>query len=362
MKEKETHRLGDYIREVDVRNEDLSVTKLYGVNLSKEFMPSVANTIGTDMSKYKIVSYNQFGCKLMSVERDRKMPVSLMKDKEPAILSSAYYVFEVVDESILLPDFLFLQIKSSEFDRRLWFGTGGDVRGGATWEGLCEMPIIVPTLVEQQRIVNQYFAIKNRISINKQTIENLECAAMAIYRKMFIDGIDRTNLPQGWKLATLDEIASISAGGDRPELVSDKYSSETPIPIYSNGIENDGLYGFTDKAKINDPCVTVSARGTIGFVCFRPKPFVPIVRLLVFSPINEIKGAPLFLTYLLKHTRLEGDGAVQLQLTAPEAAKTTIQLPPTTDIIEFEKKCRALQTYKTILEQENKQYELFSLV
>ena len=89
-------RLGDYIRQVDKRNRDLSVSRLLGVNLDKKFIPSVANTIGTDMSVYKLLNYNQFGCKLMSVARDGKMPICLYKDEEPSLISSAYFVFEVI--------------------------------------------------------------------------------------------------------------------------------------------------------------------------------------------------------------------------------------------------------------------------
>lgn len=225
-------RLGDYIREVDVRNRDLKVTKLYGVNLQKEFMPSVANIIGTDLSKYKIVSYNQFGCKLMSVERDHKLPISLMKNSKPAIMSSAYFVFEVVDENVLNPDYLFMQIKRPEFDRRLWFSTGGDVRGGATWDNLCDMPIIVPPIGQQRKLVAEYNAIQQRIKLNEQLIVKLEETAQAIYRKMFVDGIDKNNLPEGWKMGTLGEFGDIITGktpsSNNPEDFGDDMLFITP--------------------------------------------------------------------------------------------------------------------------------------
>ena len=216
-------RLGDYIREVDVRNRDLKVTKLYGVNLQKEFMPSVANIIGTDLSKYKIVSYNQFGCKLMSVERDHKLPISLMKESQPAIMSSAYFVFEVIDENVLNPDYLFMQIKRPEFDRRLWFSTGGDVRGGATWDNLCDMPIIVPSIDQQRKIVAEYNAIQQRIKLNEQQIVKLEETAQAIYRKMFVDGIDKNNLPEGWKLGTIKDFCKEITSGGTPSRTHNEY-------------------------------------------------------------------------------------------------------------------------------------------
>ena len=247
-------RLGDYIREVDVRNRDLKVTKLYGVNLQKEFMPSVANIIGTDLSKYKIVSYNQFGCKLMSVERDHKLPISLMKESQPAIMSSAYFVFEVIDENVLNPDYLFMQIKRPEFDRRLWFSTGGDVRGGATWDNLCDMPIIVPSIDQQRKIVAEYNAIQQRIKLNEQQIVKLEETAQAIYRKMFVDGIDKNNLPEGWRMGTLGEIADFGYG-----KMPDK-TTKGDIPIFSGY----GIVGYTDTPMYDKQLIIIIARGDSG--------------------------------------------------------------------------------------------------
>ena len=108
----EYKRLGDYIREVNVRNRELKVTDLLGVNLSKQFFPSIANIIGTDLSKYKIIKKGQFGCKFMSVGRDGILPISLMQDDKPAIISSAYYVFEIKDQNVLLPDYLMMWLLS----------------------------------------------------------------------------------------------------------------------------------------------------------------------------------------------------------------------------------------------------------
>ena len=121
----EYKRLGDYIREVNVRNRDLKVTNLLGVNLSKQFFPSIANIIGTDLSKYKIIEKGQFGCKFMSVGRDGVLPISLKKDDVPAIISSAYCVFEVENKDILLPEYLMMWLCRPEFDRQLSFYAGG---------------------------------------------------------------------------------------------------------------------------------------------------------------------------------------------------------------------------------------------
>ena len=101
-------KLGEYIREINNRNTKLNISKLIGVSMEKTFIQSVANVIGTDMSVYKILKKGQFACKLMSVGRDQKLPVDLYKEEEDAIVSSAYYVFETIDENILMSEFLFM--------------------------------------------------------------------------------------------------------------------------------------------------------------------------------------------------------------------------------------------------------------
>ena len=240
-------RLGDYIRQVDVRNRDLAVTDLLGVNLNKEFIPSVANTIGTDMSNYKLVSYNQFGCKLMSVERDGKMPVSLYKKDIPSLISSAYYVFEVTNENILSPDYLFMWIKRPEFDRQLWFSSGGDVRGGTSWENLCNMPLFLPSIEEQRKIVAEYQAIERRIENNRRLIAKLEKTAQIIYRNMFVDNIDPENLPQGWRMSTIGEFCKETKSGGTPSRNNPNYWNKNEIRWLKSGEVSNNVIFDTEE-------------------------------------------------------------------------------------------------------------------
>lgn len=205
-------KLGDYIREVDVRNKDLKVTNLLGVNLNKQFFPSIANIIGTDLSKYKVIKKGQFGCKFMSVGRDGILPISLLKNDGFAIISSAYYAFEVIDENILSSDYLMMWLRRPEFDRQLWFYSGGDVRGGVNYGDFCEMPIIIPSIEQQREIVSEYETISKRIKLNEQIIKNLEATAQTLYHKMFVEGIDKENLPEGWRIGTLGEYATVKSG------------------------------------------------------------------------------------------------------------------------------------------------------
>ncbi|NLN33181.1 MAG: DUF559 domain-containing protein [Flavobacteriaceae bacterium] len=180
-------KIGDLIQLVDVRNKDLSITHLVGLTINKKFIPSVANTIGTDMSNYKIIRKNQFACSTMQVRRDKKMPVALLKQLDVAIISQAYPVFEVIDENEILPEYLMLWFTRSEFDREACFHAVGGVRGSLEWEDFCNMELPVPSIEKQREIVAQYQAVANKIKVNEQICEKLEATAQTLYKQWFVD-------------------------------------------------------------------------------------------------------------------------------------------------------------------------------
>lgn len=215
-------RLGDYIREVDVRNRDLEVTKLVGLTIDKSFIPSVANVISTDLSKYKIIRKEQFACSLMQVSRDGKVPIAMLEERE-AIMSPAYPVFEVLDTTKLLPQYLMMWFSRKEFDREASFYAVGGVRGSLTWEDFCDMTLPIPPIEQQQKIVSEYEAITRRIRLNEQIIAKLEETAQALYRKMFVDGIDKENLPEGWRMGTIGEFCKEIKSGGTPSRSNIKF-------------------------------------------------------------------------------------------------------------------------------------------
>ena len=207
----EYKRLGDYIREVNVRNKDLEATKLVGLTIDKAFIPSVANVIGTDLSNYKVIRKEQFACSLMQVSRDGKMPVAMFKEDE-AIMSPAYPMFEVVDKTVLMPQYLMMWFSRSEFDREASYYAVGGVRGSLTWEDFCNIKLPIPSITRQREIVAEYETLTNRIRLNNQMIQNLEATAQALYRKTFVDNIDKENLPEGWRMGTLEDLGEIIGG------------------------------------------------------------------------------------------------------------------------------------------------------
>lgn len=180
-------RIGDSIRLVDERNTGHNVKNLLGLSISKQFIPSVANLIGTDMENYKIIRKNQFACSTMQVRRDKKMPVALLQKVDEAIISQAYPVFEVTDAKVLLPEYLMMWFSRQEFDREACFYAIGGVRGSLEWEDFCDMQLPIPKPDKQKEIVKEYNTIVNRIALNNQLIQKLEETAQAIYKQWFVD-------------------------------------------------------------------------------------------------------------------------------------------------------------------------------
>ena len=231
----EYKRLGDYIREVNVRNRDLKVTEPMGININKHFMPSVANVIGTDLSNYKIVIQKQFACNLMHVGRDEKIPMAIHEDENPIIVSPAYFVFEVLDTDVLLPEYLMMWFCREEFDRNAWFYTDADVRGGMGKGAFLDMQLPIPSIERQREIVAEYETLTRRIRLNEQIIQNLETTAQTLYRKMFVDGIDKENLPEGWRMGTTGEFCKEMKSGGTPSRSHNEYWDKKDYPWLKSG-------------------------------------------------------------------------------------------------------------------------------
>jgi len=233
--------IGDFIELVDVRNKDLRVDHLLGLSITKEFIPSVANTVGTNMSNYKIIKKNQFACSIMQVRRDKKMPVALLKDFDEAIISQAYPVFQVVKEEVLSPDYLMMWFSRAEFDRHACFLAVGGVRGSLEWDDFLEMELPVPSIEKQREIVKEYNTIVNRIKLNEQLNQKLEETAQALYKHWFVyfefpnengqpykssggemvynDALDQ-ELPLGWRINELGNI--IESHSKKHDFVKDE--------------------------------------------------------------------------------------------------------------------------------------------
>lgn len=223
-------RLGDYIREVKLKNTDDSISKLLGINIDKFFMPSVANIVGTDLSKYKVVKKNQFACNRMHVGRDERIPVAMSNRSEPFIVSPAYDVFEIIDENILIPEYLMMWFKRKEFDRNAWFYTDGDVRGGLRWNDFIDLKLPIPSIEKQKELVAEYQTIEHRIRLNNELCQKLEETAQTVYRHWFEDFefpvIARSEAQQNDEAISTNQILQVAEHTaeyqERSELVAER--------------------------------------------------------------------------------------------------------------------------------------------
>lgn len=192
---------------------------------------------------------------------------------------------------------------------------------------LNNIEVEIPELAIQKKISSTLELLDEKIKLNNEINNNLEQQAQAIFKSWFIDFEPFSNRkPSDWSVSTLGNVSIMGAGGDKPQNVSPIKTDLYEYPIYSNGLSNEGLYGFTDKPKISEESVTVSARGTIGFVCLRHIPYVPIVRLVTLIPKTEIISAK-YLYLWLKQLHITGTGTTQQQLTVPDFQKTEILVP-----------------------------------
>lgn len=365
-------RLGDYIREVNVRNRELEVKKLVGLTIDKAFIPSVANVIGTDLSNYKIIQKEQFACSLMQVSRDGKMPVAMFEENQ-AIMSPAYPMFEVIDKTVLLPQYLMMWFSRSEFDREASYYAVGGVRGSLTWEDFCNMRLPIPSIERQREIVAKYETLTRRIRLNEQIIQNLESTAQTLYCKMFVDGIDKENLPEGWKIGTLGEVCSKIGSGATPKGGKDSYTNEGVSLIRSmnvfdlNFCYDELAYISETQAKLLDGVIVKEkdilfniTGASVTRCCMVPNNILPA---RVNQHVMIIRSEKDFMSYYLlctlcsdeaKRTLLgmSQSGSTREAITKGEIESFKIIIPPTDLLKVYENQAEVIFAHADIHKQE----------
>ena len=269
---------------------------------------------------------------------------------------------KLIPNDFIINDFLYYRLKTDEFKGHVI----GEARGAAnqasiTLDTIKSFTFFLPPLETQQRIASILSAYDDLIENNQKQIKLLEEAAQRLYKEWFVDlrfpGHENTKIvdgvPEGWRKKQICNIADIKAGGDKPEIVRKDKSEKAPIPIYANGIEKDGLYGYTTKPVIEKESVTISARGTVGFVFLRRTPYVPIVRLLSVIP-DSIPA--IYLYYCLKNVTFERNGTSQQQITVPMVKNKNLLIADisvidkfTSKVTEFHDKIDILKTQIELL-------------
>ena len=296
--------------------------------------PYTRGISGFEMASYTGGSKFRNGDTLMAritpcLENGKTAYVSMLDEDEVGFGSTEYIVFRNI-EGITDNKFVYYFVTSPWFrDIAVKSMVGSSGRQRVQQAILENLVVNLPPLAEQKQIAGILGALDDKIELNRCINDNLEEQAKALFKSWFVDS-DRNE----WVHYELGDITLITAGGDRPSKYTNKKTIECYVPIYSNGIDNEGLYGYTDVAKIHEESITISARGTIGYVCLRLEPYVPIVRLISIIPNKkELSAKYLYLWALTQN--ITGTGTTQQQLTVPIFRKTPISIPSDTKLKQF---------------------------
>lgn len=363
-------RLGDYIREVDVRNRDLEVKELLGVSISKEFIPSIANTIGTDMSSYKVVEPLQFAYGPVTSRNGDKVSIALYTGKGKIIISQAYTVFEVKNQDELLPEYLMMWFRRPEFDRYARFKSHGSAREIFSWEEMCDVFLPIPPIEQQRKIVAEYEAVSRRIRLNEQMIARLEETAQALYHKMFVDGIDKENLPEGWRMGRLEEIGEI-VGGATPLTDNSDYWCDNGISwlspadlskqatkFISKGAKDITIKGYKSCSTKILPkgSVLFSSRAPIGLMAITTTDLCTNQGFKSIVPNQDIGCEYVYYCLLSLRDRIaiENEGSTFSEVSGHAMKEYPILIPKKNAISDFSRLIRFIFNQQQTKEKENK--------
>ena len=364
-------KLGNYIQIVNDRDADKTVDRLLGVSIRKVLMPSIANIIGTDMSTYKIIQRNQFAYGPVTSRNGDKISVALLEEYDKAIVSQAYTVFEVIDKTELLPEYLMMWFRRPEFDRYARFKSHGSAREIFDWAEMCDTELPIPSIEKQLEIVREYNVIQNRITLNNQLISKLEETAQAIYKQWFLDfefpdenGLPymsnggemvwceelEKEIPVGWEVKSVKDFSSEMKSGSTPSRDENEYWNSTDYPWLKTGelknsvvidaeeyISQKGLNESSAKLlPVNSVLIAMygegKTKGQVGYLKIEAATNQACCAIICE---NEIKA-----TFLYYHLRINRDEIVSIAIggAQPNLSKNIIEelrlIEPTKVIME----------------------------
>ena len=351
-------RLGDYIRQVDVRNKDDERYELLGVSVEKCFISSIANTVGTDWHNYKIIKKRQFCYIPDTSRRGDKIGIAHLTDREIGLVSAVYTVFEVWNKE-LVPEYLMLWFKRPEFDRYARYHSHGSVREIFDWEEMCNVELPVPPIGEQIKIVDAYETIEKRIALKRKINDNLEATAQAVFQEQFASFYGADELPNGYSIVNLDSLCTVK-GGKRLPADCELLDTPTEHPYIrvrdvgrsryvclTNQFQyiDEETYSAIFRYIVNTGDIVISIVGTIGLLgkvhssLDKANLTENCVKL---ANIHTVTSDYLYYTLCykkqIKEIELLTVGAVQAKLPMYNIQSMKILVPPTKVIEEFQNK------------------------
>lgn len=362
---KERYRLlGDFIQPVDERNKELKVDYLLGVSISKQFIPSIANIVGTDLSNYKIVRTGQFAYGPVTSRNGEKISIALLRDKD-CIISSSYTVFEVVNKNELDSEYLMLWFSRPEFDRYARYMSHGSVREIFDWDELCKVELPVPSIDKQRSIVRAYQNITERIELKRRINDNLIDITDTIFFKVFLENNPAATI-------SFTDIVQLMGGGtpktDEDSFWNGKILFFTPKDIshspFCIGTEkhltNEGLNNCSSR--LYPPYTTfVTCRGTVGNLALAGVPMAMNQSCYALKGKNDFPALFVFsfTRYVIATMKKKASGAVFSALVTRDFEMEKVFEPNLKDAILFEKRVKPLFTQ--ILANTNEIQQLLDL-
>ena len=399
-------KLGPYIREVVEKNSDLRVELLLGVSVSKEFIPSIANTVGTDMSRYKIVREKQFAYGPVPSRNSDKISIALLTEPE-CIISTSYTVFEIIDEDELLSEYLMMWFRRPEFDRYARFRSHGSVRELFGWEEMCDVELPIPSIEKQREIVKEYQTVVDRIRLNGRLNEKLEEATQAIYKLWFVDfefpmtaeyaesigkpelagqpykssggemqynEVLEQDISKGWRVLPLSEvtITVIDHRGKTPTKLGGVWSESGHPAISAKNIKanrivqrhtirfvDDDLYRAWMKIPLAADDVLMTSEAPLGqlYLITRDTSYLLSQRLFGIRPDQQVQSGAFLLNWLMSDfVKAEfdgrGTGTTVTGIRQSELVQIPVLTPPFGVLASFQKLVSPLYQHVQIREEE----------
>ncbi len=378
---KNYQRLGDYIRPVDVRNRDLKVNLSQGICNAKYFQNP--KQVADNPETHKVVRTGQFAYNRATTRNGDKISIALREGPDCTV-SSAYQVFEIVDENQLDPKYLMMWFKRPEFDRLAIFYSHGSAHEFFEWDAMCEVRLPIPSIARQREIVEEYETLSRRICLNEQMIARLEETAQALYRKMFVDGIDKENLPEGWRRGRLSEVCSKIGSGATPKGGKDSYS-DIGISLIRSMNVFDFNFCYDDLAHISNTqakqldSVTVKKNdilfnitgASVARCCMVPDVILPArvnQHVMIIRSKEECMSYYLLCVLCSDEAKqsllgMSQSGSTREAITKSEIESFKIIIPPTELLKNFSDKVGTIFSHVNVQKQENsKLTELQSLL
>ncbi len=363
-------KLGGYIRTVDERNNDLAITNLQGVSITKEFVPSIANIIGTDLSTYKIVRTGQFAYGPVTSRNGDKVSIALLKGQD-CIISSSYVPFEVYKPDELLPEYLMLWFMRLEFDRYARFMSNGSAREVFDWECMCGVELPIPPISEQRKIVHDYKVITDRIELLRKMNENLEEQVFAIYHQMFdTDGVCHDGI--------VSELGDVVGGAtpstEKPEyFCSDGIAWLSPKDLTGTGLKfiykgevdiTEAGYNSCSTKMLPKGSVLLTSRAPVGTVAIAMKELCTNQGFKSIVPKADYWTSYIYCLLKDKRQLIEANasGTTFLEISGDTLKKLIVPIPDDEMAKKFFDCCKPFFDQQMLFEQEYTQLSALASV